>query len=105
MRNVQILFFSSLLLLSACESQQTVDPGDSVPSAPLIETLEVRPLSEPIIVIPGKPTPQESLVADTLFEGLQALDQDRLLTPNDDNAYMRFIIIHYKSNIIFFLLD
>ena len=30
------------------------------------------------------------LIADILFEGLQALDADRLLTPIDDNAHARF---------------
>lgn len=34
-------------------------------------------------------TPQQ-LIADLLFEGLQALDQDRLLTPVDNNAHARF---------------
>ena len=90
MRHPQMLFLSSILLLAACESQQPVEPGDASSSAPLAEIPEIRPLSESPIVIPVKPTPQESLVADTLFKGLQALDQDRLLTPIDDNAYMRF---------------
>lgn len=32
----------------------------------------------------------EQLIADLLYEGLQALDQDRLLTPLDNNAHARF---------------
>lgn len=33
---------------------------------------------------------QRRYIADILFEGLQALDADRLLTPVDNNAYSRF---------------
>ena len=33
---------------------------------------------------------QQRMIADLLFAGLQALDDDRLLTPADDNALSRF---------------
>lgn len=50
----------------------------------------VRVLSE-AQVIRGNPEPERRrLIADLLYEGLQALDADRLLTPPEDSAHSRF---------------
>ncbi len=37
------------------------------------------------------PAQYQRMIADTLYEGLQALDADRLLTPPGDNAHERFL--------------
>lgn len=50
----------------------------------------VRVLSE-ARVLRGNPEPERRrLIADLLYEGLQALDDDRLLTPADNSAHARF---------------
>ena len=90
MKKVNLIFFSNLLLLVACESQKVISPEETNQTSPKIETLSIRPASEPVLVIPSQPSQQERFIAETLFEGLQALDQDKLLTPVDDNAYARF---------------
>ena len=90
MKKDHLLFFSSVLLFVACESQTTISPEDTIPASPMIESPSIRPAGEPEIVLPSQPSQEERFVADTLFEGLQALDQDKLLTPVDDNAYSRF---------------
>ena len=78
------------LLLQACQS---VDPppqpggGEADRDRPLT----IRVLT-PARVEPGAVgEEQRQLIADLLFEGLQALDADRLLTPLDDNAHARFM--------------
>ena len=90
MKKVRLLFFSNLILLVACESQKVISPEETNQTPAKIETLSIRPASEPVLVIPSQPSQQERFIAETLFEGLQALDQDKLLTPVDDNAYARF---------------
>ena len=52
--------------------------------------MDIRPLSEQAMVFPTKQSEIERVIADVLFEGLQALEDDRLLTPLEDNAYSRF---------------
>jgi hypothetical protein len=73
-----------------CESQKPIFP--EIPSIPDAdpEVLDIRPLSKQAIVIPNPQSELERLIADVLFEGLQALEDDRLLTPLEDNAYSRF---------------
>ena len=90
MKKVHLLFFLSLLFLVACESQKAIGPEDTTPTSPIFEAPKIRPAGEPMAVIPSQPNQQERFIANTLFEGLQALDQDKLLTPVDDNAYSRF---------------
>lgn len=54
------------------------------------EAVRIRTLS-PAEVVEGINSPEgQRLIADILFEGLQALDADRLLTPVDDNAHALF---------------
>jgi hypothetical protein len=61
--------------------------------------LSVRVLSEGG-VSSGEPTAdQQRMIADTLYAALQALDDDRLLTPVDDNAHARFKrVLAYDSD-------
>ena len=90
MKRVRLLSFISLLLITACESQKPAETNEAG-SPPLKgKTPDIRPAREPMAIIPSRPSQQERLIADTLFEGLQALDQDKLLSPVDDNAYSRF---------------
>jgi hypothetical protein len=73
-----------------CESQKPIFP--EIPPISDIEpkVLDIRPLSEQAIVFPTQQSEIERVIADVLFEGLQALEDDRLLTPLEDNAYSRF---------------
>ena len=90
MKKADLFFFASLFLLVACESQQGITPEDATSTSPIIEKPMIRPAGEALVVIPSQPSLQERFIADTLFDGLQALDQDKLLTPAEDNAYARF---------------
>ena len=90
MKRVRLLSFISLLLITACESQKQADTDEAISSPPRVQTPDIRPATETMVIIPSQPSQEERLIADTLFEGLQALDQDKLLTPVDDNAYSRF---------------
>lgn len=84
----RLWFALVLLLLASCETQQTVEAPAKIESA---VRPDIRPaVTEPPAIIPGAPTEQERIIADTLFAGLQALDEDRLMTPLDDNAHARF---------------
>ena len=85
-----IRFLVLCLLLVGCESQQPIpSERSSIPDSQN-EVLDIRPLSKPVLIIPGQPSEMERLIADILFEGLQALEDDRLLTPLEDNAHSRF---------------
>ena len=87
MKIPRLALISLPMLLVACETQQ---PVEEVSSEVVVTTPDIRMTSEPQAVIPGEQTEQERIIADTLFEGLQALDDDRLMTPIDDNAHQRF---------------
>lgn len=86
------------LLLQACQSV------DQPPQPDAGEVDRDRPLTirvlTPARVEPGAVVEeQRQLIADLLFEGLQALDADRLLTPLDDNAHARFMrVLAYDSD-------
>ncbi len=73
-----------------CESQKPIFPEIPPISDIEPEILDIRPLSKQAIVIPTQQSEKERVIADILFEGLQALEDDRLLTPLEDNAYSRF---------------
>ncbi|MEX2468702.1 MAG: hypothetical protein WD396_03010, partial [Pseudohongiellaceae bacterium] len=87
MRTIQSLFFVMPLLLTACATPET-EP--EAPASRADDRATVRVLSE-AEVYRGQRVPElERTIADLLYEGLQALDEDRLLTPVDDNAHARF---------------
>jgi hypothetical protein len=73
--------------LPGCAS---TDPAGNDESAGESATPSVRVLSGARVYAGDRSAEQATLVADLLFEGLQALDADRLLTPVDDNAHARF---------------
>ncbi|MAX06398.1 MAG: hypothetical protein CMQ08_06330 [Gammaproteobacteria bacterium] len=88
-RKARLVAIALFLLLAACEAQESIP----VPVAPAESTVvipEIRPLSEPRVVIASQQTARERFIADTLYEALQALDDDRLLKPADDSAHGRF---------------
>ncbi len=83
---LSILLTSSLLL--RCASPDESEPPQQASPAEAIEELV-----EPAVVEPDPRVVEQArqrLIADTLFEGLQALDDNRLLTPVDDSAHARF---------------
>lgn len=90
MKKVRLLSLISLLVITACQSQNQAKTDEVITSPLKVKTPDIRPARESLVIIPSQPSLEERLVADTLFEGLQALDQDKLLTPVDDNAYSRF---------------
>jgi len=56
-------------------------------------------LSDGRVVSGSTPVDQQRLLADILYEALQALSDDRLLTPIDDNAHARFRrVLAYDSD-------
>ena len=77
-------------VMLGCESQKPIFPEIPPISDIEPEVLDIRPLSEQAIVFPTQQSEIERVIADVLFEGLQALEDDRLLTPLEDNAYSRF---------------
>ncbi len=88
-QKLSLLLYICCVMLG-CESQKPIFP--EIPPIFDIEpeVLDIRPLSEQAIVIPTQQSEIERVIADVLFEGLQALEDDRLLTPLEDNAYSRF---------------
>ena len=83
----QSLFLAMPLLLAACATPESApEPADAGAS----DRATVRVLSEAAVYRGQRMPEQERLIADLLYEGLQALDEDRLLTPVDDNAHARF---------------
>lgn len=61
---------------------------------------QIRVLSEAEVVTGRAGVDLRRLIPDLLFEALQALDDDRLLTPIDDNAHSRFmrVLAYQPSN-------
>lgn len=61
--------------------------------------LDVRVLSDATVEPGTISVDQQRFLADILYEALQALDEDRLLTPVDDNAHGRFMrVLAYDSS-------
>ncbi len=91
--SLTIVALASLLL--ACQTPQP-EPVDE-PAAD--DALTIRVLSEARVVPRATAVDRQRLIADTLYEALQALDADRLLTPIDDNAHARFMrVLAYDSH-------
>ena len=82
---LRLLFFLlCVLLLGSCQTPPLEPtPGESRPAN---EALDIRVLSE-AEVYSGSDTAD---IAGILYAALQALSEDRLLTPVDDNAHGRF---------------
>ena len=75
-----------LALLQACQSQTpTAAPAPESGTLP-----DMRAIPPPEPETGEIPSNMRRLIADLLFSGLQALDDDRLLTPQFDNAHSYF---------------
>ncbi len=83
----KILIPFATVLLASCA---TPPESAGTASAPEPERAQVRVLSEAEVYTGLQPADRQRIVADLLYEGLQALDADRLLTPVDNNAHARF---------------
>ena len=90
MGQLRFLILFLCFLFVGCESSKPTSSEGAVIPDVRTEALDIAPLSQPALVIPDQPSETERLIADILFEGLQALEQDRLLTPLEDNAHSRF---------------
>lgn len=77
----------AVFILSACE---TVEETATESSASTSQNISIRTLNEAEVIRPSAEEDEERLIADLLYEGLQYLDADRLMTPIDGNAYARF---------------
>jgi hypothetical protein len=89
MQPLRLLFFPlCLLLLGSCQTP----PLESTPgeSRPANEALDIRVLSEAEVYSGSDTAGNRDMIPDILYAALQALSEDRLLTPVDDNAHGRF---------------
>lgn len=96
--SVKYLLFSALLVLAACQTQQqAVVPATGLPTdKPSVKPLDIRALPDAELFSGAN---RQQMIADTLYEALQALTQDRLLTPVDDNAHARFMrVLAYEPD-------
>lgn len=76
------------LLLSSCETPRLESTAGETASAN--DPLDIRVLSDAEVFSGSASADKQSMIPDILYEALQALDEDRLLTPVDDNAHGRF---------------
>jgi hypothetical protein len=86
---LRLLFFLlCVLLLGSCQTP----PVESTPgeSRPANEALDIRVLSEAEVYSGSDTAGNRDMIPDILYAALQALSEDRLLTPVDDNAHGRF---------------
>ena len=85
------------VILLGCQAQQGVPvaiEGGSEGS-----NLGVRVLSDAVVSAGGESVDRQRFLADILYEALQALADDRLLTPIDDNAHARFMrVLAYDAD-------
>ena len=89
-RRFAVILLTGLLLESCAVQEQGRTNGEVEVAEELDQTISVTTLNQ-AEVYQGTPSDdRQRLIADLLFDGLQALDADRLLTPIDDNAHARF---------------
>ncbi len=84
----KFLFLPIPFFLAACQVQQDAVSSDQ--GSPSDGVLDIRVLSETEVVSVSASVDRSRMIADILYEALQALMEDRLLTPADDNAHARF---------------
>ncbi|MEX0964490.1 MAG: hypothetical protein WDZ52_10685 [Pseudohongiellaceae bacterium] len=94
MRSIKILaVLCCLVLLIRCQAPAPSASGETAASAGNVssgETIAVRVLSDAEVYSGSGSAGNRSAIPDILYEALQALNADRLLTPLDDNAHARF---------------
>lgn len=85
--------FSSLLAMTACQAPQTeTENPESVAAVPgdVDNQQSEETTSEAVPDAWEIEFSRQRLIGDLLYDALKALQQDRLLTPIDDNAYSRY---------------
>lgn len=82
-----LMLIASLML--ACQTQRQASEPSESESASLGVSIKV--LSDATVVAGAAAADRQRLLADLLYAALQALADDRLLTPVDDNAHARFM--------------
>ncbi len=78
-----------VLLLSSCETAP-VEPAVATETRSANDPLDIRILSDAEVYTGSGRADNRSMIPDILYEALQALSDDRLLTPLDNNAHSRF---------------
>ncbi|MDG1025460.1 MAG: hypothetical protein P8N94_06685 [Gammaproteobacteria bacterium] len=88
-RSSKFLSLSLLaILLAGCQTPPAESPTSEGASRSTV--LDIRVLSEAEVYSGSSSADSRSMIPDILYEALQALGEDRLLTPIDDNAHSRF---------------
>ena len=98
-RKLALSSIAALILQSCAIQDQEPAVGEGVaPGEVNISTITTLDHAE--VYASEEDTGRQRIIADLLFEGLQALDADRLLTPVDDNAHARFkrVLAYDPSN-------
>ena len=97
-RKLALSSIVALILQSCAIQDQEPAVGEGVaPGEVNISTITTLDHAE--VYAREEDTGRQRIIADLLFEGLQALDADRLLTPVDDNAHARFKrVLAYDPN-------
>lgn len=79
------------MVFFGCQVQQeSASPSQENSSNGVPDILDIRVLSDAEVVSGAPRVDRQRMLADLLYEALQALNEDRLLTPIDDNAHARF---------------
>jgi hypothetical protein len=87
------------LALQACETTEEPPAVRDDDGAAREPPLNIRVITDARVAPGDASEARRQLIADILFEGLQALDADRLLTPIDDNAHARFMrVLAYEPD-------
>lgn len=86
---LRFLFLALLaLLISSCQTPALEPAVEESGSAN--DALDIRVLSDAEVFSGSASADNRSMIPDILYEALQALGEDRLLTPVDNNAHGRF---------------
>ena len=90
MQSLRFLFFPlSVLLLGSCQTPPI--ESTEAESRPTNNLPNIRVLSDAEVFSGSSSADSRDLIPDILYAALQALSEDRLLTPVDDNAHGRFM--------------
>ncbi|PCI74637.1 MAG: hypothetical protein COB20_15005 [SAR86 cluster bacterium] len=90
MQPLRFLFFPlGVLLLSSCQTPPAESTVEEEPQS-ANEVLDIRVLSDAEVYSGSSSADNRGMIPDILYAALQALSEDRLLTPVDDNAHGRF---------------
>ena len=88
-RKLALSSIAALILQSCANQDQEPAEREGVASGE-VNISTITTLDHAEVYAGEEDTDRQRIIADLLFEGLQALEADRLLTPVDDNAHARF---------------